>query len=200
MWADHNERRTKTETFLNFARTSTKSLLNNNAMSLSSLVLAKTKAVDTEFDALFLVVRVEYGVGYFCEFSSSKFAHCLATAVVEPIAARSMGQNMIATSFRTESSSHRSSIRQSSQTIYRNIVRILLVLPDLVSFPSVMVVGPTDRRSVKTHYRKTTITSGAFGRQNHPSSHSVTQRNNFDNFDICLWAQNPLQTLIFCTA
>src|ERR1700687_506528 len=37
-----------------------------------------------------------------------------------------------------------------------------------------MVVGPTDRRSVKTHCRKTTITSGAFGRQNHPSSHSVT--------------------------
>ena len=36
----------------------------------------------------------------------------------------------------------------------------------LVSFPSVMVVGPTDRRSVKTHCRKTTITSGAFGTAN----------------------------------
>ena len=49
----------------------------------------------------------------------------------------------------------------------------------LVSFPSVMVVGPTDHRSVKTHCRTTTITSGAFGRENHPSSHSVTNRNNY---------------------
>ena len=36
-------------------------------------------------------------------------------------------------------------------------------IPFSVSFPSVMVVGPTDRRSVKTHCRTTTITSGAFG-------------------------------------
>lgn len=51
--------------------------------------------------------------------------------------------------------------------------------PDLVSFPSVVVVGPTDRRRFKIQCRTTTRTSGAFGRQNHPSSHSVTNGNTF---------------------
>ena len=35
----------------------------------------------------------------------------------------------------------------------------------LVSFPSVMVVGPTDRRSVKTHYRTIVVMAGSKGKE-----------------------------------
>ena len=58
---------------------------------------------------------------------------------------------------------------------------LLRVTAELISLVPIRyrVCGPTDRRSVKTHDRQHSITSGAFGRQNHPSSHSMTNPNIF---------------------
>ena len=61
----------------------------------------------------------------------------------------------------------------------KNEVKNEMVYEKIVSFPSVMVVSLLDRWSVETHCRTTTITSGAFGTANLPSSHSVTEHNNF---------------------
>lgn len=68
--------------------------------------------------------------------------------------------------------------------------------PDLVSFPSVVVVGPTDRQRFKIHCRTTTRTSGAFGRQNHPSSHSVTNGNTFTGAPILRYGRSDAQNVV----
>lgn len=49
---------------------------------------------------------------------------------------------------------------------------------------------------MKTHDEEHSITSGAFGRQNHPSSHSVTNGNTFTGAPILRYGRSDAQNVV----